>query len=128
VTAVDEQPGAGPRYGAETPQHLLARLRMTTVERTDANREYEVERLFVGCQHDVFGGDLAQAHAPRGDFCGCGGSGLRDGLCGAVDGQDMPADEPDGYGSSRRPRPASDLKDAELRLERKRVHDRGETR
>jgi hypothetical protein len=128
VTAVDERPGAGPRCGTDTPQRLLARLRMTTVERTDPDSEYEVERLFVGRQHEVFGGDLAQAHAPRGDFCGCGGSGLCDGLCRAVDGQDMPGDEPGHDGSSRRTRPASDLEDTQLRLERKRIHDRGETR
>ena len=127
MTAVDEEPRAGPRRHAEPPQGLLTSLRVATVERADPDREHEVERLLVGHQHEVLGGDLADAHATRGDLGGRGGSGLRDGLCRPVDGQDMPGDEARCDGSSGRAEPASDLEDAELRLEGKRVHDRGET-
>lgn len=127
MTAVDEEPRAGPRCKADTPQRLLTSLRMTTVERADPDSEHEVERLVVGRQHEVFGGDLADAHATRDDLSERRGSDLRNRLCRAIDGQEVPGDEPRCDRPGRRAGPASDLEDAELRLEGKRVHDRGET-
>jgi hypothetical protein len=87
-------------------------------------REHDVVRLFIGLQDEVFDRNLTDAHAARGDPLGRGSSGLGDGRGGPVDDQDVAGNAPRGDRSCRRAGPAADLKDARVRCERERVHDR----
>jgi hypothetical protein len=80
----------------------------------------------MSVQHEVFGRDLTDAHAAGHDLIHRGGFRLGDGGGRAVDGQDMTGGKPGCDRSRGRSGAAPDFENAQVRLERKRLHDRGE--
>ena len=127
IATVDEEPGAGSRRRGDAPQHLLTGLRVAPVERADADGEHEVERLLAGLQRELLGRDEPQAHPAGPDLVRRRGLGLGDGGDGSVDAEDLAGDEPRRDRTGGRSRPAADLENAEVRLDRKAVHDGGES-
>jgi hypothetical protein len=128
VATVDEEQGLCLGCHGDTLQHLLTSLGVSPVEGTNADGEHDVVRLFVRLQNEIFGRDLTDTHAARPDFLYRGGLRLGDGCGGSVDGQDAAGGESSCDCSCGRPWPATDLENARVRLEGKRVHDRGESR
>jgi hypothetical protein len=67
VASVDEQAGVHCRDGSDPTERQLTGPRVAAIERADAHGEDQVVRLFAGLQREVFGRDVANAHAPRRD-------------------------------------------------------------
>lgn len=82
---------------------------MTTVERAHSNREDKVEGKLARCQDECLGFGLADAHPSGFDLADRRRMRLRHRLGRAINGEDVPSDEPGRYGASGRAWPASDL-------------------
>ena len=126
IPAINVQPAIRGQRRSNSRPCLDARLRMPSVQGTDADGESQVEWFLVQPQLKVLHGDVPCAEEPRSDF-GCRVPlDLLNPFCGPVDDEDVAAADAPRDFPGRSPRRATDLQDPESRPERQGLNDGGE--
>lgn len=112
ISSIDEKLSSWLEDLGETVVSHLLEARVSSVQRSDANRKRKVEQLFTGLELEVLNCNTPVREAPGIDL----GSGTGDCLSYSpgrpIDGEHMPVTDPLDHGPGRCAGPATDLQDA----------------